>query len=101
MRNCVANWEPLRLILEDDSVEEFMFMGCVAGPGGVILFLYKHYGNRVYVRLDAEGRLYKWQADSAPLALGTYSEIALEDALAIFAKTGWPLKVKDPRRLTN
>lgn len=101
MKDCVANWEPLRLLLEDRSVGEFMFMGCADGPASVKVFLYKHFGNRAYLNLDASGRFYRYQAFRQSPASGSYTEISRADALAEFARSGWPLAVKDPRRFAN
>ena len=46
-RKFEVNWQPLLLLLEEESVHNFMFMGSViARPEGPEVFLYKHKINR-------------------------------------------------------
>ncbi|MBA4372249.1 MAG: hypothetical protein C0402_05255 [Thermodesulfovibrio sp.] len=86
-------WTPIRNVLQDASVEAFMYMGSVTHVGGASVFLYKHFGCRRYLNIDAEGKFYRYNP-SKPTPDQSYFQISLEDALKPFVEDGWPLLLR-------
>jgi hypothetical protein len=94
-----VNWEPLRLILEDESVSRFMFMGSVINSAGVEVFLYKDIIRREYINADRTGNLYRYVHGPESDRVGDYVKISLTEAQAAFRADGVDLQLKDSRRM--
>jgi hypothetical protein len=94
-----VNWEPLRLILEDESASRFMFMGSVINSTGVKVFLYKDIITRGYINVDGTGKLYRYEYGLEGSRIDDYVKISLVEALATFRADGVDLQLKDPRRM--
>lgn len=63
-------WQPLEAIIGRASLEDWMWMGCSACPDtGVDVHFYKHLWSRRYLRLDADGHVYKELVDGTPVRL--------------------------------
>jgi hypothetical protein len=64
------DWKPLERVLSETECGDFMYMAHVG-----TIALYKHWGYRRYLNIDAEtGRFYQYANDD-------YVEISREDAL--------------------
>lgn len=64
------DWKPLEHVVGTAELENWMWMHCTpCGETGADVHFYKHVWSRRYLRIDAEGRVYKEMRDGTPVAL--------------------------------
>ena len=64
------DWKPLEAILSGEALGEWMWMHCNVSPDtGAVVHFYKHVWSRRYLRIDAQGRVYRERADGTPQPL--------------------------------
>jgi hypothetical protein len=79
-----GNWEPLKKILDENKIGEFMHMLNVEFADGRVLYAYKHIHTRRYLFTDSEGNTFNLRlrdgnySDSPEDLIPTTKEKALE-----------------------
>ena len=64
------DWRPLEAIVGTAELDNWMWMHCTScADTGADVHFYKHVWSRRYLRLDAEGRVYKELRDGTPVPL--------------------------------
>ena len=64
------DWQSLENVVGLEELDNWMWMHCApCRDTGTIVHFYKHTWSRRYLRLDADGRVYKELRDGTPVAL--------------------------------
>jgi hypothetical protein len=65
-----VDWKPLERIIGAEGAADWMWMHCTDAPDtGETVHFYKHINSRRYLRLDAQGHVYKERRDGTPVVL--------------------------------
>jgi hypothetical protein len=95
-----VDWAPLSAVIDDDALGDWMWMHtCEAPATKAAVHFYKHVLSRRYLRLDAEGRVYRETRDGVPVVLpgcgGATLLVQLIKACAV-VEPGLPARIALP-----
>jgi hypothetical protein len=73
-----VDWEPLKAVVGEEGLGAWMWMHrCDCPDNGAAVHFYKHSWSRRYLRLDADGRVYREARDGTPVPLAACGGAAL------------------------